>query len=327
MSEQPNHKALRAHDNKKQQITPNHDPQRPSERMGTDTRSGGRDVSRGGDATGRAVSNVAAGGGTQAVEQASASPGTTGPLAQMHKLIERSGEEPFPNEIICILSEPIDDRLVDIRPDGLIYVSHPHYRDRLDRAFGPGAWALVPLAQPKVSGNRVIYYGFLKARGQYISDAFGGASYYPQNRDGNFDNSAEAAKSDCLVRCCKALPMFRECWDKEYADYWCATYAEQGVTRQSQGKVVWKKKGEAMRDFTLRPDRQSESEFRKRESLLDENQRHIDSIPGNRPLLTRANEAFNENSDSYLTDSELAQEAAQADAIPIDDADTYGGKF
>src|SRR5258708_14290766 len=122
------------------------------------------------------------------------------PLAQMHTLIEKSGEEPFPDAIIDILAEPIDDSLVDVRPDGLIFVSHPHYRDRLDRAFGPGGWVLIPLDKPAIKDNRVVYWGFLKARGQYIGDAVGGAQYYPNNAQGSYDNSVEEAKSDFVVR-------------------------------------------------------------------------------------------------------------------------------
>ena len=254
-----------------------------------DTRSASDSTTRSSD-TGRPTPS-AGGGGTP--DPASS------PLAQMHRLIERAGEEPFPDDIIRILAEPIDDSLVDVRPDGLIFVSHPHYRDRLDRAFGVGAWALVPLDKPAVKDNRVVYWGFLKARGQYIGDAVGGAQYYPNNRQGSYDNSVEAAKSDCLVRCCKALPMFRECWDKEYADYWLSQYAEQGVTRTSQGQKVWKKKGVAMRDFTMRPDRQSVGEYSKASRLEDENQRHIDSIEGNKPLLVQDKHDYQENEPGY----------------------------
>lgn len=222
----------------------------------------------------------------------------------MYQLIQRAGEEPFPSEIIQTLSEPIDDTLVDIRPDGLIFVSHPHYRDRLDRGFGVGAWALVPLDKPQVKDNRVVYWGFLKARGQYIGDAVGGAQYYPNNSQGSYDNSVEAAKSDCLVRCCKALPMFRECWDKEYADYWVATYAEQGVTRQSKGQKVWKKKDTAMRDFTMRPDRQSQGEYYRAPRVQDEQQRHIDSIAREGTLRFEAKDEVEEHEPFYDADQE-----------------------
>lgn len=196
----------------------------------------------------------------------------------MYRLIERAGEEPFPDDVVRSLSVPIDDHKVDIRPDGLIFVSHPHYRGRLDAAFGVGGWALVPLAAPRVQDNRVLYYGFLKARGQYIGDAVGGHQYYLNNRQGNYDNSVEAAKSDCLVRCCKALPMFRECWDKEYADYWKATYAEQVRANGGRGDVIWRKKGTAVRGFSARPDRDPEDEYRKPLRVEDENLAHIQAI-------------------------------------------------
>ena len=48
--------------------------------------------------------------------------------------------------------------------------------------------------------------GFLRPVGQYIADAVGGTGYWPASGNASYDNSAEAAKSDCLVRCCKALP-------------------------------------------------------------------------------------------------------------------------
>jgi len=213
----------------------------------------------------------------------------------MHRLIERAGEEPFPPDVQRVLCEPIDDSLVDIRPDGLIYVPHAHYRDRLDRAFGIGGWALVPLAAPRIQDNRVLYYGFLKARGQYVADAVGGAQYYPSNRQGSYDNSVEAAKSDCLVRCCKALPMFRECWDKEYAEQWVAQNAEQVASGQHGGQRVWKKKRAAMRNFDTRPGRLAESEYRRPPRIDEENQAHLDAINSKRPLLEVSKDDYQED--------------------------------
>ena len=236
----------------------------------------------------------------------------------MHRLIERAGEAPFPDDVIRTLAEPINDSLVDIRPDGLIYVSHPHYRDRLDAAFGVGGWALVPLAAPKVSGNRVIYYGFLKARGQYIGDAFGGAEYLPQNRNGNFDNSAEAAKSDCLVRCCKALPIFRECWDKEYADFWKATYAEQVGSNGGRGPRVWRKKGTAMRGFSARPDRDPESEFRKIATVDIENAAHMAAIKEEGRLRIGARDVHNENEPGYDDNDDALRAAYESEMADKD---------
>lgn len=255
-------------------------------------------------------------GGTQDTPTARVAESPNSPLAQMHTLIERAGEVPFPPEVIERLSEPIRDELVDIRPDGLIFVSHPHYRNRLDAAFGVGGWALVPLAPAKIVGNRVVFYGFLKARGQYIDAAYGGHTYYQNNSQQNYDDAVESAKSDCLVRCCKSLPMFRECWDKEYADYWKATYAEEGVTSQSRGRPVWKKRGEAMRDFTRRPDRQAVSEYIKPARLIDEQLQHMEAIKHEGKLWLASKDEFNENSDDY--GNELAYEEMQRKSDEFD---------
>jgi Mitochondrial genome maintenance MGM101 len=199
------------------------------------------------------------------------------PLQQMHRLMEKAGEQGFDARTVEILSEPIDDALVDVKPNGAIFVSHIHYRDRLDRAFGPGGWALIPLAMPKMENNRVVWFGFLKAGGQYIENAMGGCSYIPSNKEMNYDDCIEGAKSDCLARCCKALPMFRECWDRSYGDYWKATFAEQGYNKKWE-RYEWKKKGEAKPNWTARPERSSESEFKKPASLDKENLQHLNAI-------------------------------------------------
>lgn len=218
-----------------------------------------------------------------------------GPLAQMHRLIERAGEEPFPADVQRELCEPIDPAQVDIRPDGLIYVSHPHYRDRLDRAFGIGGWALVPLAAPRIQDNHVLYYGFLKARGQYIGDAVGGAQYYPNNNQGSYDNSVEAAKSDCLVRCCKALPMFRECWDHEFAEAWKREHAHEVASTGGRGGKVWKKKGAAMRNFDVRPGRAALGEYYRAPRVQDEQNAHVEAIANEGSLRLMARDEYEEN--------------------------------
>ncbi len=188
-------------------------------------------------------------GGTETGRSVEVSRPTNVALSQMLALAEHAGEEPFGDGVVSILSAPIEDTIVDIRPDGLIYVSHNHYRDRLDQAFGVGGWALIPLDRPAIKDNRVVYWGFLKAHGQYIADAVGGASYYPNNRQGSYDNSVEAAKSDCLVRCCKALPLYRQCWDRDYSDWWKATYAVARQQRSGRGEIetIWTKKPEYRR--------------------------------------------------------------------------------
>lgn len=219
------------------------------------------------------------------------------PLAQMHALIQRAGEEPYAPDTVRVLRKPINDAVVDIRPDGFIFVSHPHYRDLLDEAFGVGGWALVPLAAPRVEHNKVLWYGFLKAHGRFVDAAIGEMAYFPGKYRSSYGNSAEGAKSDCLVRCCKSLPMFRECWDKEYADYWKSNYAVDYPDPDNPGEVLWKKRDEAKRNFDIKPGRAHQSEWRKPVRVEDENQAHIDAIAGEGRLRLTSKDEYNDTED------------------------------
>src|SRR5258708_36064460 len=96
--------------------------------------------------------------------------------------------------------------------------------------------------------------------------------------------------------------MFPKCWDKEYADYWVSQYVEKGVTRQSQGKVVWKKKGVAMRDFTMRPDRQSVSEYTRPPRVIDEQKAHLDAVATEGTLRMQSRDEPNEWEEGYADD-------------------------
>lgn len=234
----------------------------------------------------------------------------------MHRLIERAGEESFPPEVQAALSMDAEDDMIDIKPNGAIYVSHPIYRDVLDRAFGIGGWALVPLESPRIKGDRAIWYGFLKARGQYIESAYGGCSYVPKNREMNEDDAVEGAKSDCLVRCCKALPLFRNLWNHDFAEAWKKQYAYQVENPNYPGKRIWKKKGVAMRGIEGKPGRGYQSEFRKPPRVQDEQNAHIEAIANEGSLRVMAREPYVENPENQWDRQEM--EAARSHAVSQD---------
>ncbi|KAI9764688.1 MAG: hypothetical protein M1840_008080, partial [Geoglossum simile] len=48
--------------------------------------------------------------------------------------------EPFPKEVAEILTQPIPEGDVEVKPDGIIYLPEIKYRRILNRAFGPGGW-------------------------------------------------------------------------------------------------------------------------------------------------------------------------------------------
>src|SRR5689334_21334219 len=57
---------------------------------------------------------------------------------------ERIGQFALTPEQEAILDVPLDIEEVDIRPDGLIYVSHEYCRRKLNETFGRMQWTLVP---------------------------------------------------------------------------------------------------------------------------------------------------------------------------------------
>lgn len=84
--------------------------------------------------------------------------------------------------------------------------------------------------------------------------------------------------------------MFRECWDKDYADYWKATYAQEVAMPKTKSGRGWKKKGEYMRNFDVRPERASVGEYSRAPRITDEQQAHVDAIAAEGTLKLMARE-------------------------------------
>ena len=63
--------------------------------------------------------------------------------------------EAFPKEAADILLAPLDPEIIEIKPDGIIYMPEIHYRRILNRAFGPGAWGLAPRGETIVTDKAV----------------------------------------------------------------------------------------------------------------------------------------------------------------------------
>jgi hypothetical protein len=158
---------------------------------------------------------------------------------------------PFPPESIEVLLAPIPDDDVEIRPDGLIYLPEIKYRRILSRAFGPGAWALLPMEITVNPTDNMLYYkGALFVRGQFVSEAIGEQQYYPENGNMSYATAAESAKSNCLLRCCKDLSVASELWDPTFVKRWVATYAVEvwcvnvGSRDKGKKKKMWRKKSD-----------------------------------------------------------------------------------
>lgn len=76
------------------------------------------------------------------------------------------GNQAFPKEAADVLLAPIDPNIVEIKPDGIVYLPEIHYRKILNRAFGPGAWGLAPRGETIVTDKAVTREYALIAHGR-----------------------------------------------------------------------------------------------------------------------------------------------------------------
>lgn len=154
--------------------------------------------------------------------------------------------------IINVFSEPVDPELVEIKPDGSLFLPEIRYRKALLKAFGPGGWCLIP------RGPHSLLQGFLSreyalvAYGRhFISQARGYAMLQQSSQQQNnpllimpasmsIASITENVRSNALMRCCKDLGVASELWDVKFVNQW---RMQNAMRRQDQrGKWIWVKK-------------------------------------------------------------------------------------
>lgn len=110
----------------------------------------------------------------------------------------------------------------------LIYIEHAHLRDRLNKVFGPGQWAIIPRnrwAEDFSTGkgteaSRVYVEAMLCIRGCFVAEAVGDMVYYKNNDSQNYGDAVEGAKTAALRRCAKELGIGLQAWKKEFCEGW-----------------------------------------------------------------------------------------------------------
>ncbi|KAJ1921357.1 hypothetical protein H4219_000674 [Mycoemilia scoparia] len=152
------------------------------------------------------------------------------------------GSKAFDQRIIDILMAPIDEKDVEIKPDGLIYLPEIKYRRILNRSFGPGAWGLVPRGPHSVTGRTLSREYALFCLGRFVSQARGEQDFFEES---GIATATEGVKSNALMRCCKDLGIASELWDPTFIQYFKGKYcAEEWVTHVTKGnkKRMWRLK-------------------------------------------------------------------------------------
>lgn len=146
-------------------------------------------------------------------------------------------ETPVTKDQSSILLADANPDELDILPTGEVYPPQVMVRRRLMKAFGPAGWGMRPLSRPKITGNQIIQEWALYANGRFLSYTVGGADYQPTNSRLNWSDATESLKSNALVRLCKDLGMFSECWDHRWTENWKRTYAVKVFVTQKDNSV------------------------------------------------------------------------------------------
>lgn len=126
------------------------------------------------------------------------------------------------------LTASFDEKFIEIRPDGLIYLPQVFWRERLNKVIGIGQWALIIKGQhqdPDPKKDKLYLDGILMIRGSYIANAIGEAELHSNNSLQSWASVWESAKSDCITRCCKDLGIANELWQPQFIKSWIDKYA------------------------------------------------------------------------------------------------------
>lgn len=156
---------------------------------------------------------------------------------EIRKMLSTAGTLELNERQIDILYRPVQDNEVSIKPDGLIYLSWIKYSDRLTKAFTGTGWAMLPQGMPKIHKNLVIWGFHLVIKGVYCGFAIGEQEFFDNGRM-SFGEACEGAKSNALMRLCKAIGIGLELWDKVFIDRWVGTYADKKWNEEKR-KYMW----------------------------------------------------------------------------------------
>ncbi len=246
---------------------------------------------------------------------------------EINKMIAMAGTIELTEAQQAILYAPVDEELIEIRPDGIVYLPWMEYVSRLRKALGMG-WQAVPQGMPKFKGNHIYWGYYLVIQGKFAGYAIGEQEYQPSNRMMSYGDAVEGAKSNALMRLCKGIGIGLELWQKSFTDSWKKKYAESYFDK-GKNKTLWIKKEQPS---IKKPD-QTKIEKQKTEkpkAVEPEGEKPtIDRTGLLNKLVGIANESF-ANVNSYISDKMLASDplilellAGNADAIPIFKRDLY----
>ena len=90
-----------------------------------------------------------------------------------------------------------------------VYLPEIKYRRILNKAFGPGAWGIIPRSGTFINKKNISREYALFVHGRFVSQARGEQNYFGEE---SIPTASEGAKSNALMRCCKDLGIASELW-------------------------------------------------------------------------------------------------------------------
>lgn len=209
-----------------------------------------------------------------------------------------------------------DRALIEIRPDGLIYLPQVFWRGRLNQTFGIGQWCLVPKSQIKDPDHNKLYIeGVLMVRGHYVATAVGEAEYHESNSNQSWASVWESAKSDCITRCCKDLGIASELWQPEFIRKWIDEFAVKVFVTDKSGKrkPQWRKKTAAPFWNEVQPGQQNNQQPAQQPQPKQANTNQGNTAYNHKPMGTAAKPQISNENFKKLCDRLRAGELAVFD--------------
>lgn len=143
----------------------------------------------------------------------------------------------------AVLSEPVNETEILIKPDGTPYLPWAAYSRWFSRAFGRGGWVLVPVGKPQRVDNLVTMPYILYIHGQPFAFTYGEQDYYPDNKRQTWGDAVESTRGSGIRRCAKQLEVGLELWEKSFLAQWKAAHClTVTVERQGKQKTEWRRK-------------------------------------------------------------------------------------
>ncbi|KAG2378997.1 hypothetical protein C9374_007635 [Naegleria lovaniensis] len=128
---------------------------------------------------------------------------------------------PFKKEIADILLAPLDNKDIEVLPEGSLFLPEIKYRRILNKAFLPGGWSLIPMGAHEIKDKCIVQEYALICHGKFVSQVYGEQTFDPSEQSfKTLGTALEGCKSNALMRCCKDLGIGSELWDPNFVREW-----------------------------------------------------------------------------------------------------------